>query len=485
MRQRYAISPGVPLPVSSARRTRNGSGSRRWVAATLTALAGTVALAGCGGPEKPPNLLLVTIDTLRADRLECYGGEPGVGAAICSLAEHGTHFQWAIAPAPYTAPSIASILTSTYPAHHGVTESALSYLRDANVSVAEVLQAAGFQTAAFISNPVIDRSRSLDQGFSVYDQRMRKRERNRPHFVERVAQATTDAALAWAQVAAREPWFLWVHFQDPHGPYDPPRAAPVYDDAKAKRLPLNRTHSGRGGIPSYQVLPGLFTAPAYERRYVEEIHYVDPQVQRLLGGLDALGNPPAVLLTSDHGEAFGEDDVWFAHGHSVALDQIRVPLLWRPPDPRAPSVVTQPVSLLDVAPTLLRVAGVEVPPEFQGRALPVPEADGAEDGERLIYSEHSHRLAVIGGSTYYARDRRPIGADERDRISGGELQALPPRWARLSGEAPLPEYIPGEANGLEEAVADYLDATRRYQGALRSELPEGRQEALRALGYLD
>ena len=92
---------------------------------------------------------------------------------------------------------------------------------------------------------------------------------------------------------------------------------------------------------------------------------------------------------------------------------------------------------------------------------------------------------MIGGSTYYARDRRPIGAVERDRTSGGKLQALPPRWARLTAEAPLPEYIPGEANGLEEAVADYLDATRQYRGARRSELPEGRQEALRALGYLD
>jgi arylsulfatase A-like enzyme len=400
-------------------------------------------LAGCADPAKPPNLLLITVDTLRPDRLECYGGEPGVGAAICALAEHGTRFQWAIAAAPYTGPSIASILTSRYPADHGVTQSALSYLREANVTVAEALRAAGYLTAAFVSNPVVDKSRSLDQGFAVYDQRMRQRERNRPRYVERIAQDATDAALAWAQVAASEPWFLWVHFQDPHGPYDPPVVSPV------------------------------------------EIRYLDPHVRRLVDGLDALGAPPAVLLTSDHGEAFGEDDVWFAHGHSLGLDQIRVPLLWRPPQPRAPAVVARPVSLLDVAPTLLRVAGLELPPEFQGRPLPVPEAGGAESGERLIFSEHAHRLAVIAGDVYYARDRRRIAEDERDTVSGGRIRALPRRSARLPAADGFPEYIPGEAQGLEAAIADYLEATRFRRGAHRSELPEGTQEALRALGYLE
>jgi arylsulfatase A-like enzyme len=442
-------------------------------------------LAGCADPAKPPNLLLITVDTLRPDRLECYGGEPGVGAAICALAEHGTRFQWAIAAAPYTGPSIASILTSRYPADHGVTQSALSYLREANVTVAEALRAAGYLTAAFVSNPVVDKSRSLDQGFAVYDQRMRQRERNRPRYVERIAQDATDAALAWAQVAASEPWFLWVHFQDPHGPYDPPVVSPVADRPNEERLPVRPDHSGHRGIPAYQALPRLFTARAYERRYLDEIRYLDPQVRRLVDGLDALGAPPAVLLTSDHGEAFGEDDVWFAHGHSLGLDQIRVPLLWRPPQPRAPAVVARPVSLLDVAPTLLRVAGLQLPPEFQGRPLPVPEAGGAESGERLIFSEHAHRLAVIAGDVYYARDRRRIAEDERDTVSGGRIRAYPRRSARLPAAEGLPKYIPGEAQGLEAAIADYLEATRFRRGAHRSELPEGTQEALRALGYLE
>ncbi len=463
---------------------RRKDGWRRGHAARVTLALG-VAVAGCSEPANPPNLLLITVDTLRADRLECYGGPPGVGRAICALGEHGTRFQWAIAAAPYTAPSIASILTSQYPATHGVTQSAVSYLRKSAITLAETLGAAGYTTAAFISNPVIDRSRSLDQGFDVFDQRMRQRERNRPRHVERKAQATADSALAWAQVGVREPWFIWVHFQDPHGPYDAPGAAQTADPPNALRLKVNSSHSGNRGIPQYQVLPGLFTPPAYEARYLDEIRYLDPHVESLVRGLDALGQPPAVLLTSDHGEAFGEDEFYFAHGHSVGLDQIRVPLLWRPSRPREGNVVTHPVSLLDVAPTLLRVAGLEAPTAFQGRPLPLAETGVAHEGERPIFSEHVHRLAVISGDTYYARDRRTFDNDERDSISGGRIRPLPRRSARLRQEGPLPDYVVEEVAVLEKTLAEYLDDTRFHQGARRTDLPRGTREALSVLGYLE
>ncbi len=238
-------------------------------------------------------------------------------------------------------------------------------------------------------------------------------------------------------------------------------------------------------IPQYQVLPGLFTPPAYEARYLDEIRYLDPHVRILVRGLDALGRPPAVLLTSDHGEAFGEDDFYFAHGHSVGLDQIRVPLLWRPPHPREGNVVTHPVSLLDVAPTLLRVAGLEAPGAFQGHPLPLPETGVAPDGNRRIFSEHDQRLAVISGDTYYARDRRKIEDDETDSMTGGRLRALPPRSARMRDEGPLPDYVVEEVAALEETLADFLDDTRFRHGARRTELREGAREALNALGYLE
>ena len=187
-----------------------------WSAAGL---AIAVIVAGCG-PSRPDrtNLLLITVDTLRADRLGCYGGDPAVGARLCALAARGTRFDWAIASAPYTAPSVASIMTSRYPSDHGVAQSVMSFLGNDAVTVAERLQAAGYTTAAFISNPALERSRNLGQGFAHWDQEMKRPERNRPQIADRDARNTTDAVLSCARRSAEPPFFIWVHFQDPHCP---------------------------------------------------------------------------------------------------------------------------------------------------------------------------------------------------------------------------------------------------------------------------
>jgi arylsulfatase len=452
--------------------------------------------AGCGGstPDAgtagPPNLLLITVDTLRADRLVCYGGHADVGEFLCSLADAGTRFEWAFATAPYTAPSIASVLTGLYPSFHGVRQSAVTYLRDEVDTLPELLRAGGYQTAAFISNPVLERSRQLDQGFDVFDQKMSREERNRPGVVERVAHDTTDAALAWAQIAATPPWFLWVHYQDPHGPYEPPDESTGYDEKNGTRLPvLENDQSGLGGIPSYQALPGLFTREAYERRYADEIRYLDTHLKRLVEGLDALGDPPAVLLTADHGEAFGDDGYYFAHGQSVSLDQIRVPLLWRPAEPGAPAVERAPVSLLDIAPTLLRAAGLAVPEAWAGRPLPVAGGRSAAGApQRAIFAEHSRRAAIIVGDEYFARDSREVVEGERDPYSGGLVKRLPPRTARLNASGALPGYEPAEGNpvaaALEPALERFLaEAARGRGGAERDAVSDELREQLRALGY--
>jgi arylsulfatase A-like enzyme len=469
-------------------------------ARTLAAACAGLSLlaAGCGGSAsdsgaaQPPNLLLITVDTLRADRLVCYGGEPGVGEFLCSLADRGTRFEWAFATAPYTAPSIASVLTGLYPSAHGVRQSATTYLRDDFVTLPELLRAAGYRTAAFISNPVLERSHQFDQGFGVFDQKMLREERNRPGVVERVAQDTTDAALAWAQAAATPPWFVWVHFQDPHGPYEPPDATTERDEESGTRLPvLENDQSGLGGIPSYQALPGLFTREAYERRYADEIRYLDRHVKRLVEGLDALGDPPAVLLTADHGEAFGEDGYYFAHGHSVGLDQIRVPLLWRPAEPGAPAVARGAVSLLDVAPTLLQIAGLEAPEAWPGRPLPLAGGrtpEGAPD--RAIFAENGRRAAVIVGDGYFARDSRAVVEGEIDPYSGGPVELLPARTARLSASGALPAYEPAEGNALaaalEPSLARFLaDAARNRAAAVHDAVPDEMREKLRALGYVN
>jgi arylsulfatase A-like enzyme len=437
---------------------------------------------GCPSPPERPSLLLVSVDTLRADRLACYGGPDDVGTGLCSLARRGARFHWAFAPAPATAPSVTSLLTSRYPSQHGVSEIATTTLADAATSVAELLAAAGYDTAAFVSNPVLRHERNLDQGFSVYDDRSTRLERNRA-VGERDAEATTDAALAWARVA-RAPWFLWIHYQDPHGPYDPPGAPPPRDPPGAAPLPLLEDHSGYGGIPRYQRLPGLRSAEGYSRRYLDEVRYLDGQLSRLVAALDAQGSPPAIALTADHGEAFGEDGYWFAHGHALGLDQIRVPLLLRPPGDTPPFVAVRAVSTLDVAPTLLAWAGLASPPGFVGRALG-PDPAGTP---RILFAEHPLRLAVIGGDLYYARDRAGFDAPRRDPVSGGWSRPLPARALRLPPDtsgpaAPEGKTAPGRLAGLEAALAAHGEGGPG--NAPRRPLSPAAREGLRALGYLE
>jgi arylsulfatase len=454
------------------------------IARSLAALA--LALACSRGAPPPPNLLLVTADTLRPDRLACYGGPETAGTGICSLALHGARFAWAFSTAPSTAPSIASILTSRHASQHGVGELADTRLDDGVETVAEVLAAAGYSTAAFVSNPVLQRPRNLGQGFEIYDDRMSARERNRP-LRERDAAATTDAALAWARVV-RAPWFLWVHYQDPHGPYEPPGALPPRDAPGAERLPLLADHSGFGGIPAYQQLPGARSPEAYARRYLDEVRHLDLHAARLVAGLDALGARPAVLFTADHGEAFGEDGYWFAHGHSLGLDQIRVPLLVRPSAPARPFVFPTAVSTLDVAPTLLRLVGLAAPAAFEGKPLPLSDTEPT-DPARVLFAEHRRRLAALRGDRYFARDRDGFVAPEADPVSGGRWLPLPPRSARLAGDgAGLPPYEPAAGDGpvgsLSAALARFA-ARAPAAPAEPAPLSGAARDALRALGYLE
>lgn len=453
------------------RRDRRALGCAVWLA----------LLAGCSVQDTPrrPDLLLVTVDTLRADALECYGGAADTGRELCALGDRGVRYEWAFSPAPSTAPAIASILTSRYPRDHGLTQFATTWLDRELLTLAEILAEAGYATAAFVSNPVLEPTRQLDQGFGVYDITLTRREPSRPHLAEREAEATTDAALGWL-ASQRPPRFLWVHFQDPHGPYDPPGAdAPAPESGPT--LPVLADHSGKRGIPSYQALRGVTSLGAYRERYRREIRYLDGHLARLLSAIPDAG----VLLTSDHGEALGEDEYYLAHGHSVGLEQIRVPLLWHPPGGADPALVRAPVSTIDVAPTLLAAAGLDSPEAFQGHALPASEADASS--ARLLFAEHRARAAVLLGGRYYARDREDLGTGRPDRISGGVLEALPPRTARIGNGPALPAYeatAAGAAPDLEGALRSYLE--RPGAAPLEADdLPDETRERLRALGYLD
>jgi arylsulfatase len=477
-------------------------------ARSIIATAAALGLAGCGGDGSvQPNLLLVTVDSLRADRLGCYGGEPGVGARICALGDGGIRYAWAFATASTSAPAVASILTSRYPSDHGVQADPVNFLRSSSISLAEELRAAGYLTAAVVSSPELNRSRNLHQGFAHFDDRMSE-SRGVGH-LSRQAVETTDAALAWLR-SAESPWFLWVHYRDLYGPYEavddlPAAARPAALGSLGRtldrELPVLDHESGRGGIPPSQAIAGLTRRSHYEAAYDGVLRRVDREIGRLIDELEAEAPRLGVLLTADHGMAFGEDDRYLVHGHSLGLEQIRVPLLWRPPrgmaangaaegSPASPSSLVprqmfEPVSTLAAAPTLLAAAGVHASEVFAGRPLPSAASEAVSDRIEPLFAEHPLRIALISGTHYYARDRAArltIATGEMDGEPLLELGALVEANARVAelwtpsgGEEnrldagpsasshPLPTYEPARPTGiapyLEPLVADFLART--------------------------
>jgi len=457
-----------------------------WIAclalSALLVLSGLALACGAPGPVRP-NLLLVTVDSLRGDRLACYGGPDGVGTVVCGLAKHGTRYSWAISPSPFTSVAIASILTSSYPSVHGMTATASSGLRSPALTLAEALHSGGYVSGAFVGNPSLNRSSNLQQGFDLYDDRPAPGRTASPDgqasSARHGAAELTQAALAFAQKAeeAEQPWFVWVHYGEARGPYrgveggsgDSPPARHAGTSRSTALIRL-ADHSGRSGVPAYQ-LPA--TAPSERlnpwpdiesrdllRGYDAEIRGIDQQIGLLIAGLDAIGRP-GVIVTADHGEALGEDDYWFAHGHSVALEQIWVPLVWRPPHElgaasaeRWDRVVHEPVSTLDIAPTLLTAAGLHPPAHFAGVSLDAGSGPPSSATRRRIFAEHPLRAAVVTRGVYYARDRWPLTEPVRDPLRGGTLHAIPTRFARLGSDGkPTPYRLAAGASG-PEAVSD-------------------------------
>jgi arylsulfatase A-like enzyme len=451
-------------------------------AAALGLLLASLLGIACGGAPEPRLLLLVTVDTLRADELGAYGSARGLTPHIDSLAAESLVFERAYASASFTLPSIATLLTGRYPEELGIRNNE-SGLPDSVPTLATELAGRGWRTAGVVGNFVLRRSSGVARGFESFDDTFRQAEAVR-RWPERVASDTTDVALsllAECTEGARSRCFLWVHYQDPHGPYDPPghRRAGLLDAERAepdgrRQLPVGSDHLGFGAIPAYQYMDEQREVAWYTAGYRGEIQYMDEQVGRLLGAVDDSGlrDRSIVVFTADHGEALGEDDVWFSHGAGLGDDQVRVPLIVRlpqePPDRR-----TDAVSLRDIHPTLLsRIAGTPVA-SGAGRDL---LADGAADGESQVY------MATLGAAP---QRRFAIVADgykfvvaERDGLFDGRLYRVGREGVDLSPAAPqlaaeMRERLDQLRSGLErgeETVQPLSDADR---------------EKLRALGYLE
>ncbi len=431
----------------------------------LPAFFASLAALACSEP--PRDVLLITVDTLRADHLSSYGFELATSPNIDALAAHSALFERAVAASSSTAPSHASILTSLYPRQHSIGYRNGDTRLEGAVTLAELLRARGYATAAFVGNAVLRRRIGLDRGFDTYDDELPEPEASRPLVFERRARQTTERALAWL-ARAEEPFFLWVHYQDPHGPYDPPDGyadtfAPERDPDEPP-LPRLESSLATGGIPAYQALPGLTRASEYRARYADEIRYADHWIGELLASprlRDAI-----VVFTADHGESLGEGGHYFMHGTTTLPPEAHVPLLVRAPGV-APARIATTVSHVDIAPTILELAGVPAPSGMRGVALGPGLRGEAPLAERVVYCDMGAEASAYG---------------EGALLRAGSSDSA---WLLWEGGGVAPAEGAGSAvrDRLAGALASYVQTTVPMVAAEPARPVE--IDRLRALGYVE
>ncbi len=304
-----------------------------------------------------PNVLLITLDTTRADRLGCYGHNGAQTPTLDALAASGVRFEQALAQVPLTLPSHVSLLSGTYPVTNGIHINAGGVLGPELPALAEEFKQRGYKTAAIIAAWVLDSSFGLARGFDHYDDRIGGGRDSSRHVRERRANEVSDAALSWLEQYRDQPFFAWVHYFDPHYPYNPPE-------------------SYRGKCPD---------------PYDGEIAFVDAEIRRLVEWLEAsqLRERTMIVVAGDHGEAFGEHGEP-QHGLFVYDTTLHVPLIFSyPKGLPAGREVTGVVRLVDVMPTILDVLGWSRPAALEGTSL----AQACQTGEQ-------EPLAAYGETEY-------------------------------------------------------------------------------------
>ena len=309
---------------------------------------GLLLLAGSGlsywwisTPRPTVNLLFITLDTTRADRLGCYGYSEAATPTLDRLAAAGVRFERAYSPAPLTLPTHTSLFTGLYPPEHGLRTNGRGRLDEKLATLPALLQEVGYDTAAFVSSFVLDHRFGLGRGWAKYDDGQLSQTPSELDALQRQrgAREVVDAALDWFQHRDAKPFCLWVHFYDPHFPYD------AHADEFGDRF--------------------------RDRPYDGELAAVDVQIARLLKAIEVSGQRQNtwVIVLGDHGEGFG-DHVEQTHGYTLYDSTQRVPLLMEwPGHITAGQEVKEPVSLVDVLPTVLEQLRLRRPADLKGRSL--------------------------------------------------------------------------------------------------------------------
>ncbi|MHC4941851.1 MAG: sulfatase [Planctomycetota bacterium] len=447
--------------------------------ATVLMLA-MVSLAACSpsdaGRDRTP-VILIVIDTLRTDVLGCYGADRSATPGLDALAKESVLFEAAYSQAPWTLPSFASLFTSTYPTEHGALgkreKKNFFPIRDGLVTAAEALRSQGYRTGAIVNNIFLKGDFGFEKGFDTYD--------FFPATVTktRAADEVTGLGQRWIKEHARsgDPYFLLLHYFDPHFTYKPPRAfAKKYGGAITE--PIKKI-AHPDDVRTGKVKLNPWDQDSLRNLYEGEVAFTDNEVGRLLGWLreENLFNKAVVIVTSDHGEEFW-DHGDFEHGHTQYDELVKVPLLIRfPAGKHAGRVVKTPVRLMDLMPTLFESAGMESPATFRGKSfLSAIEGAGKASKDPLLFE-----------GCLYGTEKKALRVERLKLIRDVETgeTALYDLASDPGEQKDIAAERPGETKVMKETLEKLLEGLKAGSGHADQavDLPPEMMEALRKLGY--
>jgi len=439
------------------RHGRNLKGTHRVATRAVACVALLACLVACRQHEPEPtrreprdaNVLLITLDTTRADHLSCYASGHARTPHLDALAARGVRFAHATAQVPLTLPSHACIMTGAYPTVHGLRDMGGFVLDKSHPTMASLTQAAGFSTAAFVGSRVVAKHFGLSHGFEVYDDDMGAdtEEGKLPGmFPERRASVVTDRALEWLNHNASRKFFLWVHYYDPHQPYDPPEP---YKREYAKSL------------------------------YDGEIAYMDEQVGRLLGGMGQLGlaSRTLVIAVGDHGESLGEHGEQ-THGIFLYDATLHVPLIVAGPDVPPGKVIDDQVRSIDLHPTAMEFLGLPLSPQAQGVSLWPLLLRGTHVRSNYSYGETLYPRTYMGWS-----ELRAMRNDAWKLI----LAPHPELYDLTRDPGELQNLIarqPAEADQLQKQIWEVAGTQAKNERVAAVPVDEQTRQELESLGYV-
>jgi len=450
----------------------------RRLAAPSLCLALLAVLSGCGDgrPAAPRNLLLITLDTLRADHLGTYGYGRPTSPALDAFAAAATVFEDVTCSMPTTLPSHASIFTGLHPSQHGLRRNGEIPQRDL-LTLFDLLKARGAATGAIVASRVLDAEYLTGMGFDEVE--FPGSESQYQVRAERVS----ERGLAWLARAQGRPFALWLHYYDTHEPYSPPaRFAAAFDRGYEGRLPDRLEIPILVGFNEPDTGAALSAADLdhITDLYDAEISYLDTALGRLFEHLDEMQllSTTLIVIVGDHGQALGENS-FFGHGLRLLEPVIKVPLIVRLPGQVAGRRVPTPVETVDLMPTLAELFGLEAPADLAGVSL-TPALAGqtlAVPPFRRVERRSFPDQPEVVGLALHGGDWKALYYHDQD---GSELRYL----GRLPGGLDAANLYTDDGD-----EARWLEAARRDLAAAgldpASELDEQQRRALRALGYME